>query len=214
MKKYLLSCLLIFALPCTAMAEEAQSQENETTQIEAEENVIVPDEYMYPELYINPTNEQLFIEYNIALYSNAEVEITDMDDIDITQLNSDGRMSLSVGIETESVRFAVSPSFQTEENVELGSIDLSLDFMPKRDRISPFLGIHVGFNWIDVEDYDISETAMGYGMHAGILYDIADNLFFKLALGFSVVEFELDDYDDTNIEISGFNITTGFGFRF
>lgn len=214
MKNVLISFLLVFGLTSAAIAETDKSQENKTEQIETEEIVVAPDEYMYPEIYLEPIQEQLFVEYNISLYSNTEIEITDMDDIDMTQLNSDGRMALSVGVETESVRFAISPSFQTEENVELGSIDLSLSFMPQRDRLTPFLGFHIGFNWIDADDYDLSETAVGYGMHAGILYDIADNLFFKLALGYSVVEFELDDYADANIEISGFNITTGFGFRF
>ena len=214
MKNIFLSFLFIFGLTSGAIAETSQIQENENTQTEIDENVIATDEYVYTELYMEPETEQLFVEYNISLYSNAEIDITDMDDIDMTQLNSDGRMSLSVGVETESVRFAISPSFQTEENIESGSIDLSLSFMPKRDRLTPFLGFHVGFNWMDADDYDLSETAIGYGMHAGILYDIADNLFFKLALGYSVVEFELDDYTDANIEISGFNITTGFGFRF
>lgn len=214
MKNVLISFLLVFGLTSAAIAETDKSQENKTEQIETEEIVVAPDEYMYPEIYPEPIQEQLFVEYNISLYSNMEIEITDMDDIDMTQLNSDGRMALSVGVETESVRFAISPSFQTEENVELGSIDLSFSFMPQRDQLTPFLGFHIGFNWIDADDYGLSDTAVGYGMHAGILYDIADNLFFKLALGYSVVEFELDDYADANIEISGFNITTGFGFRF
>lgn len=214
MKNVLISFLLVFGLTSTAIAETTQSQGNESEQIETEEIAVAPDEYMYPEFYSEPTQEQLFVEYSISLYSNTEIEITDMDDIDMTQLNSDGRMNLSVGIETESVRFAISPCFQTVENVELGSVDFSLSFMPQRNRMTPFLGFHVGFNWVDADDYDLSKTALGYGMHAGILYDIADNLFFKLALGYNVVEFELDEYTDTNIEISGFNISTGFGFRF
>lgn len=214
MKKFFSAIVLMFCVSFMAYAEPSQPLEQPATESETLEqtDVFIPDEYMYQDFYADQSNERLFVEYNISLYSNYEIEITDMEDIDTSQLNTDGRMSLSIGTETDSFRFAVSPAFQTVENAELGSIDLSLDFFPKRERLSPFIGIQFGFNWIDVEDSDISETAFGYGIHAGMIYDIADNLFFKVSFGYDTVEFDIDD--DLSLELSGFNLSTGFGFRF
>lgn len=204
--KKLIILLAICIFPVMSYAD-TETVTEETTPVPQ----TVEQEIWEPEYEI-VSRSNFFLDYNIDLYSNSEIEISGMDDIDAVQLNASGKISLALGVEGDGFRIAFAPSYQSEENIELGSVGLELDFLPREpDVVNPYIGVKASYNWLEAVDYDIAERAFGFGITGGFIYNIADALYLKTAITYSVVEFEIED---ETIEMSGFSLITGFGFRF
>lgn len=218
MKKIVLVLMLVL-LPVISFAEENQTESSD--KIIDTETLTEQDskkDVQFQELYITNKTQQkakLFMEYHFNFFSSSEIDIEYMDEIKEIQLNSSIQNSLSFGIDFNYGRLSINPAYidnNSDEN--LFSLKLKFDYMAPIEiykKVRPYIGLAITTNHLNIEYLDINESAIGYEIGAGILYDISKNIFVNLGVSYSTVEFEIQD---VSAEFSDFTFNTGFGFRF
>ncbi|MBQ8294655.1 MAG: porin family protein [Alphaproteobacteria bacterium] len=167
----------------------------------------------------NKLNPRFFIEYGISLYSNTSAEY-ELDGTKITEADSsafNGNGSAYVGIDFDGIQIGIAPEFSETETEEIFGVSLRA-IVPFLDgKTQPYISAELGFANMEYDDGSLSfdDTAVAYGIGAGVKYNFNDNLSIKGGLEYQIMNFETDvnGYEYT-VDTSGFAITTSIGYRF
>ena len=113
------------------------------------------------------------------------------------------------GLESKIQLYAAGASGEVEydddsnQDIDSSEVGISYDLLFGENKLRPFIGVEVGSGTSDFKDTkfdDVDYTA--YGVYAGIVYAISDNLDFTARAGYKE-----RDYDDISYTTSGVTIT-------
>lgn len=163
-------------------------------------------------------NTRFFIEYGASVFSSTgtkeKLDGETLSDVDTTSVNTG--TSLSIGADFDGIQLAFTPSYSDQESMSVTDLSLQL-FVPFMDtKLQPYISLSAGIGFISIDSLDVdNEIGFGYGIGAGVKYTFNDNMYVKVGLEYAGASFSVDVYGyDADMDISGFGLTTGLGYRF
>ena len=116
----------------------------------------------------------------------------------------------------KSALFITNIDYLDQEDTSIFDLGLKLDIPFMDTKLQPYISLSAGIGFVSIDSLDVdNEIGLGYGIGAGVKYTFNDNMYVKIGLEYSGASFSVDVYGyDADMDISGFGLTTGLGYRF
>ena len=164
MKKSLLSISLIVALGATsAMGTETQ-------------------------WFVGADMSSVKAKSTLGFTGTATINGTSYSNLSATSDESDTGFGIKVGaVMNKNHRMYLNYTTTSFEFTDLTTYAANYDYLfDTNSKVTPYLGANVGI--ANIEALGLSDQSVGYGVQAGILYPISDNLEFELGLSYSTTD--------------------------